>query len=117
MKLIPHVNAEILRALADGECVQYMYRNEPWADWSALVATPLLMATPQTATLGNWQWRVKPVVACDYAKYASVSSGGDDNLNRFEPCSVTRYHSNNLKLTFDGPTGKLKAIEIIETTQ
>jgi hypothetical protein len=94
----PHKHAALIKAWADGaEIVSRWRADGPW----------------QNCTAPRWdqdcEYRIKPepktdvvehYFASDYAKYGCV-------------CVAEHWERENLKLTFDGETGKLKAAEVI----
>jgi len=99
---IPHKHAALIKAWADGEeieCKQYkgdIWVHIPHPDWDL-----------------DLEYRIKPEPKPDNAQYvwahkmeescAFISSEKANNLTMV-----------NLKLTFDGETGKLKTAEVIE---
>lgn len=94
----PHKHAAIIKAWADGAKVQGRRTvKDEWRD----------LAFP------NWrdyaQYRVKPEKKPDMVKYAHINGFGDVQTS----FTRTKYVSDNIQLTFDGETGKLKKAEII----
>ena len=81
----PHRHAELIKAWADGAQIEYLCGGQ-WYE----VFTP------------SWEYdgyRVKPKP--DEVRYMSI-----ENLD-------PKYQPANIKLTFDGETGKLKAAEVV----
>lgn len=95
----PHKHAEIIKAWADGAEIE----TRPYSDagWFPL-------KEPQWHL--TREYRVKPEPKPDVVHTVKARSSGFCIFN-----SNTRSVSEaNLKLTFDGETGKLKAAEVIE---
>lgn len=92
----PHKHAELIKLWADGADIQYRDRNN---DWTAL------------PRCGDWdehpdfEYRIKPEPKPDYVEYFWATFTGVLNSNS--------KAEHNLKLTFDGETGKLKSAEVI----
>ena len=110
----PHKHAEIIKAWADGADIQMKLHSNEWID---LAKTQALMWSPIN------QYRVKPEPKLDLVKYAHIGvlnydtnfctlSTSDHVWNAKEAPSYR--NPANLKLTFDGETGKLKAVELID---
>lgn len=102
----PHKNAEVIKAWADGKAIQFqsMITGE-WVDLGGPDdIEPDVM--PWDFTLCNW--RVKPEPKPDTILYSGIDIRG--LYNNLTEC---RSDTDNLKLTFDGETGTLKAVEII----
>ena len=96
----PRRHAEVIKAWADGAKIQY--RNNDMKDWDDMPeCSPLWYETVE--------YRIKPEPKPDFHDYYNASSKigivyyGKDIAN--DLC--------NLKLTFDGETGKLKLAEVI----
>ena len=102
----PHKHAELIKAWADGAEIEYWseFQNQ-WKD----AYTP------------NWelriQYRIKPEPKPDVVHEIKVWLSG----NAQERVILHMYNSDthsargfNLRLTFDGETGKLKAAEVLE---
>jgi hypothetical protein len=96
----PHKHAELIKAWADGAEIEFR-----WGclnDWTKLT-------TPRWDQDGDY--RIKPEPKPDVVRYWEVS---------FFDCEIkgsgTKYQNSfdNLKLTFDGETGKLKAAEVLK---
>lgn len=94
-KKTPHKHAELIKAWADGAIIQYRYSGG-WGDVSY--------------NKPSWReeetYRIKPEP--DVVLYAEA----DVRANVIHSHSVL-YQVDNLKLTFDGETGKLKKAEVI----
>lgn len=98
----PHVHAELIKAWADGAEIQYSTANyEKWLD----VESPLWAV--------GCLYRIKPEPKPDVVRYGVAGLGA-------LRCGAVEYigpHNtnpdNNLKLTFDGETGKLKSAEVL----
>jgi hypothetical protein len=94
-KNAPHVHAEIIKAWADGAEIEYF--DDYDGRW--LIAT-----TPSWQTANSY--RIKPEPKPDVVDFYWVQ----------QHCLYTssKQHQYNLKLTFDGETGKLKSAEVLE---
>ena len=98
-----HTHAEFIKAWADGAEIQYRYSlQENWKDVSA---SPLWNAL---------EYRIKPKPKKDvevlYAAGEIIFSRAPSCL---WPASLKPYPEPNLKLIYDGETGKLKKAELI----
>jgi hypothetical protein len=102
----PHPNAEIIKAWADGKAIQFQSMDTgKWIDLGGPDdADPHVM--PWDSTLCNW--RVKPEPKPDVIMY-----GHADITRIFDYNPPPKFFDSNLKLTFDGETGELKAAEVI----
>ena len=104
---VPHVHAEIIKAWADGATIQ-IYRKVDEGDddeyeWVDCPAPSFLVAH---------KYRVKPEPKPDAVFYGvAVMEVGGARVFCLGP--VNARPDNNIKLTFDGETGKLKAVELI----
>ena len=91
----PHKHAELIKAWADGAEIEYwgVYDNR-WFD----------------ATCPDWnpdvKYRVKPEPKPDVVDVVRLSYSAFVHIDYDDPA--------NLRLTFDGETGKLKKAEVIE---
>ncbi len=95
-KQMKHKHAEVIKAWADGAEIQS--KHFPLETW---------ITTPSPDWFLFYQYRVKPVPQPDVLKYVVVHTGGAGILSKCQ----CKY--DNLKLTFDGETGDLKAAEVI----
>lgn len=93
----PHKHADLIKAWADGAEIQYRYTGV-WTDvnrpaWNEVV-----------------EYRIKPEPKPDIVDYVRVGS-----FHQIVVCPIdwANETNSNLKLTFDGETGKLKAAEVI----
>lgn len=92
-KARPH--AELIKAWADGGEIQF---KDPLGVWNDI---------KKPSWLEFFTYRIKPEPKPDVVQYRRAFHGlvGDS--------THVRCHEDNLKLTFDGETGKLKAVELI----
>lgn len=95
----PHVHAECIKAWADGAIIQFQYRDGSWA---ACTVNPTW--DPEC------RYRIKPEPKPDVVHYGMAGAG---NLYTTLVSHRHKAHYHNLKLTFDGETGKLKKAEVI----
>ena len=95
----PHKHAALIKAWADGAEIE----TRPYSD-----ARWFLLEEP------HWhldrEYRVKPETKPDAIDYVFV---GAHHLISVSQLEWARETNSNLKLTFDGETGKLKAAEVI----
>jgi hypothetical protein len=92
-----HKHAELIKAWADGAKIEIKHpSNGSWWD-----------ANPPLWDL-DYQYRIKPFLKPDWTKLVLIET---HNLH------ICRWdedrHNANLRLTFDGETGKLKSAEVI----
>ena len=95
----PHKHADLIKAWADGAEIEY---------WAPVMREWLTNSTPKWYE--DTLYRIKPKPKADVVDYVRVGS-----LHRILVCPLEWAHetNSNLKLTFDGETGKLKAAEVI----
>jgi len=90
----PHKHAELIKAWADGAVIQTTDCNGAWFDCNP-----------------HWEWdleyRIKPEPKPDVVKYTSAY------IDKFGQWDL-RIHDDNLKLVWDGETGKLKSAEVLK---
>lgn len=104
----PHKHAELIKAWADGATIQFKNQVGDWLDRSKPTWDP------------RAEYRVKPEPKPDFTRMITISSVPmQSSANGFLVSSGVMFleklkkPSNNLKLTFDGETGKLKKAEVI----
>jgi hypothetical protein len=91
----PHKHAALIKAWADGAEIEFLLSGSSiWAG----VKSP--------SWDGDGDYRIKPKP--DVVMYGYACNNGVWRV------SLYRGDGNNLKLTFDGDTGKLKAAEVIK---
>lgn len=103
-KKTPHKHAVLIKAWADGAKIEgRAHTNEYW--------TPI--GHPQWHE--HWQYRIKPEPKPDIILYATIEDELPVEKSFNKELDFTQYRTpfDNLKLTFDGETGKLKAAEVI----
>ena len=89
----PHEHAAVIKAWADGEEPQYKSKID--GEWYSTLNP---MFEP------DWEWRIKPEQKPDRVITAWAFSDGS---------IVTGSRNHNIKLTFDGETGKLKEAVVL----
>ena len=91
-----HKHADLIHAWAEGACIQFQTHGGSWVD----------VVENQPAWEEITEYRIKPEKKPDVVRhcYADIKFTFDDYTKR-KP---------NLRLTFDGETGKLKSAEIIK---
>ena len=95
----PHKHAALIKAWADGAEIEFQW--DVCDDWKRLT-------TPRWDQDGNY--RIKPEPKPDVVDYVRVGSFHEIVVC---PLEWARETNSNLKLTWDGETGKLKAAEVI----
>lgn len=104
VKYVPEVDplAEVKAAYAAGKTVQFASRNgDAWQDLYCTGSVANFSPNP------HYQWRVKPEPKPDVVQHLILKIGA---------CSIptrTQTIHDNLRLTFDGETGKLKSAEVL----
>ena len=93
----PHKHAEIIKAWADGAEIEY-HTSSSYSNWN-----PICLGWSWDNTLVA-EYRIKPEPKPDVVSY--TRAGG-------LTLGIFRLETDDLKLTFDGETGKLKAAEVI----
>ena len=94
----PHKHAELIKLWADGAEIQYRKQGEYW------------VADDEMGWYKDYQYRIKPEPKPDVVDYVRVGE-----FHRISVCPLewARETNSNLKLTFDGETGKLKSAKVI----
>jgi hypothetical protein len=97
----PHKHAELIKAWADGAKIQFFTTSDnAWKDcWG--------QPSWNLSTL----YRITPELKPDVVMTRFLHKKGDCLLAYSE--AIGNLHKNEVKLTFDGETGKLKAVELI----
>ena len=95
----PHKHAELIKAWADGAEIEFRFKDaiQGWSDWK-----------PNDGRFSNdpwWEYRIKPQPKPDVVQMWFAES------NNFPTQRVMGEY--NLKLIFDGETGKLKSAEVL----
>lgn len=94
----PHVHAEWIKAAADGHQVQRFALSEFWYDVT-------LSQLINEGYKDSDKFRIKPEPKPDVVQHFDINP----NSLRF----IGGMDGANLRLTFDGETGKLKAAEVL----
>lgn len=95
----PHKHAELIKAWADGAEIQFRHNvNNPWDDVKGVCGWGIAC-----------EYRIKPEPKSDFCMEYFVTQKGVTQTFSFQKSPVR----NNLKLTFDGETGELKAAEVL----
>lgn len=94
----PHKHADIIKAWADGAEIEEQHLKKDWQPFN----------DGHWMQTDSWNYRIKPKP--DVVDYVRVGA-----FHRIVVCPIewARETNSNLKLTFDGETGKLKAAEVI----
>ncbi len=97
-KTIPHVQAALIKAWADGAVIQGKAPNfDRWVD---ITETPVWRA--------DCKYRIKPEPKPVVVRYVQLKATGE-----YMRCTLDRVNVSNLKYLFDGETGELKAVELL----
>jgi len=94
----PHKHAELIKAWADGAKIQWKNDLDDWRD----IGDP--------AWINSYEYRIKPEPKPDVIRYALISSAYIESINLTSCADIV----DNIKLIFDGETGKLKLAEVIK---
>ena len=107
----PHKHAELIKAWADGAEIEVLVGHK-WVDveenWTSY-QNPFWYP--------DMEYRIKPepkpdVIALGIIEWNGTKTGGMAQYNTEFRVSE-RYEEDNVKLTFDGETGKLKSAEVL----
>ena len=93
----PHKHADLIKAWADGAEIEEQHLKKDWQPFN----------DGHWMQTDSWNYRIKPKPKADVVRYCSMP------VYCFSGMTDTQYPSSNLKLTWDGETGKLKAAEVI----
>jgi hypothetical protein len=101
----PHIHADVIKAWADGAEIQArscssLCENK-WGGWYNI---------EKPEWIPHQEYRVKPPPRPDVVKYLGISS--NDSYTADEHFIINHW-PDQLKLIFDGETGKLKSAEIL----
>ena len=94
----PHKHADLIKAWADGDQIEYL----------GIGSASVWESVTNPRWDGYGEYRIKPKPKPDVEKYCRATRVG------FETITGHQYRQDNLKLTFDGETGLLKAAEVLE---
>lgn len=99
----PHKHAELIKAWADGAEIEYRDGQNPWRS---------------LPVHGDWEYffeyRIKPQPKPDVVRYAKVFLEKEELKFKYFFSDEIDQSFDNLKLTFDGETGKLKSAEVLK---
>lgn len=98
----PHRHAELIKAWADGAEIEWQASNGKW----------MLDKEP------NWsypdgRYRIKPEPKPDVIAYTTYEHWAEGQTARTNWQIISVEGTGNLKLTFDGESGKLKGAEVL----
>lgn len=96
----PHKHAELIKAWADGAQIEYRVTSDN--DWG-------YTDCPMWAL--DYEYRIKPEPKPDVVKYAFVDKYSCGNFSTDEKPILD---TDNVEFTFDGETGKLKAVRLLD---
>lgn len=92
-----HKHAELIKAWADGAEIEFYIEQEN-----------LWVKTETPGWMQDTKYRIKPEPKPDVVRYTTC----EVEMEEYEPTNF-KVNCDNLKLTFDGETGKLKSAEVI----
>jgi hypothetical protein len=103
-----HIHADVIKAWADGAKIQVrscssLCENK-WSGWCNV---------EQPEWHKHQEYRVKPEPKPDFVYYGQLDESARGRYNLGSCFTSDRDRSDQLKLTFDGETGKLKSAEIL----
>ena len=101
---VPHVHAEVIKAWADGATIQiWRKNNETWIDCI------------EPSFFVDYKYRVKPEPKPDRVNesFCYLHKSGILITLRPHPDDGPDTYGGKVRFTFDGETGKLKAVELI----
>ena len=93
----PHVHAELIKAWAEGAEIQFKNPN-----------TYLWENATNPSWFANWEYRIKPEPKPDVVRWCWATT-----MIGYEHNHIGESGSANLKIVFDGETGKLKSAEVL----
>ena len=100
----PHKHAALIKAWADGAEIEFKCTiNDGWI--------------PTQDNCPEWlefrEYRIKPTPKPDFRKYAHVGEVTRTTINTVA-FREQKYGADEIELTFDGETGKLKSVKLIK---
>jgi len=100
----PHKHAELIKAWADGAEIEIN-----------ITGTDMWVYREDPAWLPESEYRVKPEPKPDVVRYFGIDREESYSSLMLTERQLIHYSWNQyIKITFDGETGKLKAVEIIK---
>jgi hypothetical protein len=97
----PHKHAELIKAWADGAEIEEQHLKKDWAPFT----------DGHWMESDSWNYRIKLKPDTQYWVRVFEHSGGSMYCPHTAPATDVRPA--NIKLTFDGETGKLKSAEVL----
>ena len=100
----PHKHAALIKAWADGASIEEFHANHNY--WVPIggVGAPIIWSNKA-------QYRIKPEPKPDIVKYIRTSLITE---HTYHLCVPTDINKADIKVIFDGETGKLKSVELIK---
>ena len=99
----PHKHAKLIKAWADGAEIEFFDTRFEEHRWKLCGAPPLWDE--------NFEYRIKPEPKPDHVYYGVFEMDGSVHI---DSCFTKLNDAGDeLKLTFDGETGKLKSAEVL----
>lgn len=100
----PHKHAELIKAWADGAQIQYKSQLRAERGW---------VDDRMPSFDVDYEWRIKPEPKPDVSFYGVAIN--ESGIARIHYLGLENSRvDNNLRLTFDGETGALKAAEVLK---
>jgi hypothetical protein len=92
----PHKHAELIKAWADGAKIERRISKVTW------------IYSECPGWYDDEEYRIKPEPKPDIVRYITILNGYTSTQSDY------MFYSDNLKLFYDGETGKLKSAEVIK---
>lgn len=106
----PHKHAELIKAWADGAEIEWVYATQ--GD-----GTKLWAAIPHPAWDESHEYRIKPEPKPDFYGFMKINQWKLFQVvasSNWMEITKDQKPEHNLKITFDGETGKLKESEVLK---
>jgi hypothetical protein len=105
----PHKHAELIKAWADGAEIEALFFNDARDNWT-------IVSNPAWSNV-NLRFRIKPEPKPDFYGFMKI-----DKWKFFQVVAYSNWieitkdqePEHNLKITFDGETGKPKSVEVLK---
>jgi hypothetical protein len=113
----PHKWVKEIKAWADGAEIEWRFEtHNGWSPWQVMVS-------PAWATASTQEYRIKPEKKPDVVLYGMYNSGSVLEVGPPEAKNTTRVcltsfrdPCDSVQFTFDGETGKLKAVQLLSVS-
>ena len=98
----PHKHSELIKVWADNPDTKFQASVPDYVGWCD-IDTPTWHL--------DYEYRIRPEPKPDFVAYGFTSYCSRDGF-KFKHFGIIKWNGDNLKLTFDGETGKLKSAEV-----